>query len=209
MTSKGDGAVSRQARVGAASRRETQHRLLQAAAEEFTEHGYVRATVSRIAKRAGVTVPTLYLAWGSKRALLREYLTAGLREGLGPLEDIGGLFAGKTGREITAQLATLVGAVAETAGTGWKLYRDAASVDAEIAADWDQLQSMRRGTMARVVAHIPDAELRPGLSRDAARDTAWAIAGPETHELLVRRCGYSSEEFIRWMDETLTAALLA
>ena len=209
MTSKGDDALSRQARVGAASRRDTQHRLLQAAAAEFAEHGYVRATVSRIAKRAGVTVPTLYLAWGSKRALLRAYITARLREGVGPPEDIGGLFAGKTGREITAQLAALVGTAAATAGTGWKLYRDAASVDVEIAADWDQLQSLRRGTMERIIAHIPDQDLRPGLSREAARDTAWAIAGPESYELLVQRGGYSPAEFVRWMDATLTAGLLA
>lgn len=209
MTSTGDSKLSRQAKVGAALRRETQHRLLQAAAEEFTKHGYARATVSRIAKRAGVTVQTLYLAWGSKRALLRAYMTASLAERLGPHEEVGNLFAGKTGSEITTQLAELVGTTAETAGAGWKLYRDAAATDAEIAADWDQLQSLRRGTMARIVAHIPDEALAPGLSRDAARDTAWVIASPESYELLVRRAGYSSEQFIHWMNATLTAALLA
>lgn len=209
MTLKGDREPSRQAKVGAASRLETQNRLRQAAAEEFVEHGYAGATVSRIAKRAGVTVQTLYLAWGSKRELLRAYMTASLAEGLGPPEDVGSLFAGKTAREVTAHLAELVGKAAETAGIGWKLYRDAAATDAEIAADWDQLQSLRRGTMAAVVAHIPADALRPGLSRDAARDTAWVIASPESYELLVRRGGYSSEEFVRWMDETLTAALLA
>lgn len=36
-----------------------------------------------------------------------------------------------------------------------------------------------------------------------------AIAGPESYELLVRRGGYSPEEFVEWMDATLTAALLA
>ena len=49
-------------------------RLLRAAEEEFTERGYAAATVARIAARAGVTVQTLYLAWGSKRALLRAYM---------------------------------------------------------------------------------------------------------------------------------------
>ena len=208
MTAKGDIGLSRQAKVGAASRRETRNRLRQAAAEEFAEHGYARATVGRIAQRAGVTVQTLYLAWGSKRELLRAYLTASLAEGLGPPEDVGSLFEGKTEREVIALLARLVGKTSETAGTGWKLYRDAAATDAEIAADWDQLQSLRRGTMETVVAHIPDDALRPGLGREAARDTAWAIASPESYELLVRRSGYSTDEFIRWMDATLTAALL-
>jgi AcrR family transcriptional regulator len=208
MTIRGDGTPSRQARVGAASRLETQNKLQRAAAEEFAEHGYAAATVSRIAARAGVTVQTLYLAWGSKRELLRAYMTSSLAESLGPPGQTGALFAGKTGREVTAQLAVLVGKASETAGLGWKLYRDAAATDAEIAADWDQLQSLRRGTMEAIVAHIPADALRPGLSREAARDTAWAIASPESYELLVRRGGYSPEAFVRWMDETLTAALL-
>jgi AcrR family transcriptional regulator len=208
MTSKGDAPLSRQAKVGAASRLETRDRLQQAAAEEFAAHGYAGATVGHIAERAGVTVQTLYLAWGSKRELLRAYMTASLAQGHGRHEDVGTLFQGKTAREVVALLAVLVGKTAETAGTGWKLHRDAAATDAEVAADWDQWQLMRRGTMETIVEHIPHDALRPGLSREAARDTAWAIASPESYELLVRRGGYSSEAFVRWMDETLTAALL-
>jgi AcrR family transcriptional regulator len=201
--------MTRQARVGAASRLETQQRLQRAAAEEFAEHGYAAATVSRIAKRAGVTVQTLYLAWGSKRALLRAYISASLVENLGPHEDLSDRFAGKSGREITAQLAAFVGTAAETAATGWQLYRDAAATDPEIAADWDQLQALRRENMRRIVAHIPRDELRAGLDHSAAGDTAWVIASPESFDLLVRRAGYPREEFVAWMDAALTAALLA
>ena len=53
------------------TRRETRRRVLAAATAEFAERGYVGATVARIADRADVAVPTLYSAWGSKRALLR------------------------------------------------------------------------------------------------------------------------------------------
>jgi AcrR family transcriptional regulator len=208
MTSKGDAPLSRQAKVGAASRLETRDRLQQAAAAEFTAHGYAGATVGRIAERAGVTVQTLYLAWGSKRELLRAYMTAALAQGHGRHEDVGAHFHGKTPREVVALLAVLVGKTAETAGTGWKLHRDAAATDAEVAADWDQWQLMRRGTMDTIVAHIPDEALRRGLSREAARDTAWVIASPESYELLVRRGGCSPEEFVHWMDATLAAALL-
>lgn len=64
--------------AGSASRVETRRRLLEAAGHEFAEGGYAAATVTRIAARAGVTVQTLYLAWGSKRALLRAYMEAAL-----------------------------------------------------------------------------------------------------------------------------------
>ena len=65
---------SRQKRVGDALRQDTRNRLLQAAGEEFPVHGYAGTTVTRLAAAAGVSVQTLYLAWGSKRALLRGYM---------------------------------------------------------------------------------------------------------------------------------------
>ena len=67
-------AASRQKRVGQAVRERSRLRLVVAAGEVFAEHGYTGATVQAIAARAGVSVQTLYTAWGSKRALLRAYL---------------------------------------------------------------------------------------------------------------------------------------
>lgn len=89
MSQKQRGEESRQQVVGAASRRETKQRLLDAAVSEFESHGYTATPVSRIAATAGVTVQTLYLAWGSKRALLRAYLsprspTARMPQGTSP-----------------------------------------------------------------------------------------------------------------------------
>jgi len=78
MATSGSRNTTRRREAGAASRAETRRRLLRAAGEEFAERGYHAATVTRIAERAGVTVQTLYLAWGSKRALLRAFMEASL-----------------------------------------------------------------------------------------------------------------------------------
>ena len=43
----------------------------------------------------------------------------------------------------------------------------------------------------------------------AAADTAWVIASPDTHDLLVRRAAYSYDQLEDWVRTTLTAALLA
>ena len=51
--------------------------------------------------------------------------------------------------------------------------------------------------------------LADGLTRQQAIDTAWAIASPESYDLLVRRLGYSLDEFRFWMERTLSAAILA
>lgn len=49
-------------------------RILDAAAEEFAEHGYARASVNRIAQRAGLTHGAVYSNFKGKRALVFEVL---------------------------------------------------------------------------------------------------------------------------------------
>jgi AcrR family transcriptional regulator len=200
---------SRQKRVGDALRQDTRNRLLQAAGEEFPVHGYAGTTVTRLAAAAGVSLQTLYLAWGSKRALLRAYMENALSGGMGSPEDAGQRFAGLPPRERLAELAAVVTEVAERAAIGWGLYRDAAAVDPEIAADWNELQLLRHRLFTRIIGGIPVAALAEGLTMKTAVDTAWTIASPETYDLLVRRLGYQLEEFRDWMRQTLTTAILA
>lgn len=208
--------ASRQRAAGAASRAQTRRRLLEAAGEEFAERGYHAATVNRIAARAGVTVQTLYLAWGSKRALLGAYMDAALSgdpdrpygeeveymlaHALDPAADP---------RATVLQFAHLFRGLAERAALGWRLYRDAAATDPEVAADWHRLRRLRHGTYVGILRRIPADALREGLTPESATDTAWAVASPETHELLVGGLGYSLDDYEEWVGTTLTTALLA
>lgn len=112
-------------------------------------------------------------------------------------------------RQRLEELARLVTEIAERAATGWTLYRDAAAIDPEIAADWGDLQLLRHQLFRRIISGIPDDLLAPGLTPDAASDTAWAIASPETFDLLVRRLHYTLDDFRNWLAQTLPAALLA
>ena len=200
---------SRQQRVGDALRRDTRKRLLQAAAEEFPARGYAGTTVTRLAAAAGVSVQTLYLAWGSKRALLRGYMEQALAGNLLSPEDATRRFTGLSPQDRLIKLAALVTETAERAAAGWTLYRDASAVDAEIAADWDELQMLRHRTFSRILADIPTSALADGLTPKTAVDTAWTVASPESYDLLVHRLGYSLAEFRVWITQTLLAALLA
>jgi AcrR family transcriptional regulator len=200
---------SRQKRVGDALRQDTRNRLLQAAEAEFAAHGYAGTTVTRLAAAAGVSVQTLYLAWGSKRALLRGYMERVLAGPASSPEDAAARFAGMEPRQRTEELANLVAEIAERASTGWTLYRDAAAVDPEIAGDWNELQLLRHQLFAQVISAIPGTALTPGLTAKAATDTAWAIASPESYDLLVNRLHYTLDDFRQWLRQTLPAALLA
>lgn len=199
---------SRQQRAGDTLRQDTRKRLLEAAAEEFSAHGYAGTTVTRLAAAAGVSVQTLYLAWGSKRALLRGYTEQALAGNLQSPEDASQRFTGLSPQDRLSELATLVTEIAERAAIGWTLYRDASAVDPEIAADWNELQMLRHRTFSRILADIPTSALTDGLTPRSAADTAWTVASPESYDLLVHRLGYSLAEFRDWMTQTLLAALL-
>ena len=70
--------TTRQREAGAASRAETRRQLIAAARELFSEQGYSATTVTKIARLAGVSLQTLYLACGSKRELLQVVLSEAL-----------------------------------------------------------------------------------------------------------------------------------
>jgi AcrR family transcriptional regulator len=213
--------VSRQREAGEVTRRETRRRLLAAARAEFAERGYVAATVARIADRAGVSLQTLYSAWGSKRALLRavmETAVTGSAEPDSPLEAgqvpapfaaDPAVMAADDARSALGHLARQFRLLAERAAVSWQNYRDAAAVEADVASDWQQLMDIRRANIAAMIATLPPASLRDGLTPAAAADTVWVIASPDSHDMLVRRGGYSYDEFERWVRTTVEAAVLA
>jgi AcrR family transcriptional regulator len=208
--------LTRHQEAAAASRAETRRRLLLAAEQEFTERGYAGATVARIAATAGVTVQTLYLAWGSKRALLHAYMEAALAgtedtpypqvrpemiaEALdGVLDDP---------HAIVREISALYRQIAERAALGWQLYRDAAATDPEVAADWQALQALRHQTFTTLISSLPEQSLRPDLTRDSAIDTAWAVASPDTYDMLVRMRSYTHDQYEQWVTSSLTSLLL-
>jgi AcrR family transcriptional regulator len=212
------GRVSRQREAGEVTRRETRRRLLAAARAEFAERGYVAATVTRIAERAGVSLQTLYSAWGSKRALVRavmETAVTGVDEPDRLLEagQVPAPFAADAAdgdpRSVVGRLAHQFRLLAERAAVGWRNYRDAAAVDPDVASDWQQLMDIRRANIAALVAGLPPGSLRAGLTPAAAADTIWVIASPDSHDMLVRRGGYSYDEYEHWVRTTVEAALLA
>ncbi|ROZ99123.1 helix-turn-helix domain-containing protein [Gordonia sp. OPL2] len=250
--------TSRQREAGEQTRRETRRRLLVAARKEFAERGYGQATVSRIADRAGVTVPTLYSAWGSKRELLRGVMEAAVsgsddkgvdasappvpmrpgvvlagghrspvdgggdvlpRDGepIGPdPAEVGPTDVGSADpepadvepEELIRFLVAQFRMLAERSAFGWRTYRDAAAVDPEAATDWAALMDIRRSNFRHLFGQIPDDRLRVGLTAEAAADTAWVIASPDTYDQLVRHAGYSLDEFADWVATTLIASIL-
>lgn len=210
----------RRREAGNASREETRARLLAAADALFREQGYAATTVAAIATRAEVSLQTLYLAWGSKRALLLAAGNAAAVAADSPIEpaewhtkiraelavDIGD---DPTAAEYISAIARLFTRVAGRAGPYWRMLQLAASTDPDLKTDWDVVIAGRRQTMTAVAAGLPQRGRRPGLTHQTVADTLWALASPEMFHLLSTDGDYTPTSFAAWLERTLIAALCA
>ncbi|MDQ3540888.1 MAG: TetR/AcrR family transcriptional regulator [Chloroflexota bacterium] len=204
--------------AGAASREETRRRLLAAADELFREQGYPATTVAAIALRADVSLQTLYLAWGSKRALLRAASAAAAVASQLPMhpdewgatiraelaDDVDGA---TTAAAYLAAVSRLFVRVAERTAPFRRMHQRAAATDPEIATDWEATMAESRHTMTEIAKGIPRQGLRTSLTEEAIADTLWAIASPEVYDLLTTQGGYAPAAFQSWLERTLVAAL--
>lgn len=204
--------------AGNASREETRRRLLAAADALFREQGYPATTVAEIAARADVSLQTLYLAWGSKSALLRAATNAAAVAARLPmthdewrsriraeLED-----AARSDPGAVAHLAAVTRifiGVAERAAPYWRMQREAAATDPDIAADRRSIMVEGRRTMAEIAAGMPRHGLRPDLTPEYVTDTLWALASPDVYLLLTLDGGYDAAAAEAWLLHTLTSAL--
>jgi AcrR family transcriptional regulator len=202
-----------------ASRRQEQARrtrrvMLQAAHRLFLERGYPATTMPAVAEAAGVSVQSVYKAFGNKAALLKAVFDVAMagddepvpmlqRAALGRVRDepdprrklelYGEFVAAVTPRHVPVQL----------------LAKAAATTDPEAAGVWEQLQAERLEGLTMFARALADAgHLRPDVSVEEARDLLWTCNSPETYDLLVLQRGWTPERYGRWVAGSLTAALL-
>jgi AcrR family transcriptional regulator len=181
---------------------ETQQVILEAAARLFFEHGYQSTSVGQIAVEAGVAVQTIYNSLGSKRDVLERVLElAGAGEAA--IDDA-------DPSRIIEQLVEHWRRDLPTSAPVFRLIRDAATVDPEIAA-----LAHRRGerrlagceTAARALEQR--GRLRDGLTVRRAAATMFAVGHPEIYRELVLEGPWDDTLWATWARSTLRAALLA
>ena len=97
----------------------------------------------------------------------------------------------------------IVGRVGELVGI---LLAEGPGSDSELREFLATIDTERRIGNSGVVRHIAERfGLPQGLVEQRAVDHVWTVAGPEVAGRLVRRCGWSLDEYETW----LAAALLA
>jgi AcrR family transcriptional regulator len=180
--------------------------MLDASRRLFLEHGYAGTTIPDIAAAADVAVPTIYWAFGSKRAIVAEIRQAWLE-------------SAQTGERLRAVLATdepraRLDAYAAFMANQWAtgadaltIQQDAMRADPEVAAEVAAVLANRAARLRDVVEPL-GPWLRADMTVDGAHDILLAASLLEVYRELRSR-GWSDARYADWLGRLLREQLLA
>lgn len=184
----------------------TQTLIVDTSRELFLQQGYGATTIEAVASRAGVAVSTVYAIFKNKRGIL-----AAIRE----------VWHQQSGQRNIYQEAfdqpdgiRRFELVAHATRRQWEtglemaaIYRGAATVDPEAAAELQQALAGRRSNLARLIT-ASQSMLRPTLTHGQALAILFALTLTEVYEELVIHSGWSADQYERWLAELLKEQLL-
>jgi len=186
---------------------ETRRSIAEAARSLFLSNGYGATSIEAIAARAGVAASTIYAVFRTKRAILREirapwHEASRIREVAyaSPLLDM-------DPAERLRRLAHATRRQWETGSEVVTIYRSAAAIDTEAAAELDAALRGRRAALEAFAEGLRSS-LRPGLSVERAAALLRSLCLAEVYEELVGSSGWSPDEYEEWLAGALARELL-
>jgi AcrR family transcriptional regulator len=193
---------------------ETRLRIRAAAEALFLRDGYVRTTTKAIAREAGVSEMTVFLAFNNKAALLSEIIRTTVRG-----DDHDTPIAGRASwheildappDQILARFAEFNGAVQIRTARILAVAEAAASADEQLAARRDSAHAHIRADFQQVADALARHRRLPAhLTATQAADVIYALTNSATYLLLIDERGWTSEQYIEWLATTLNATLNA
>lgn len=188
---------------------ETRSQILKAAKQLFQGKGFDRVTIDMLAKAAGVSMPTIYAVFRSKRGVLQSLIDDAL-----PADQFTELVDGSMNEQspnkrlnITAKLSRQI----YDAERGlMDILRGASVVGPEfkeLEQEREQRRYERQGEYVKKL--MRDKALIKGLTIRKARDILWSLTGRDMYRMLVIERAWSSDEYEKWLGKVLVASLLA
>jgi AcrR family transcriptional regulator len=192
--------------------RQTRARIVAAAARLFAEHGYLNTTMGAIAAEAGVAVQTLYLAFGSKVAILEaahDVAVVGDDEPVALLERpwVADLRAEPDGpRALELAIANTLRVIERVSAIHGVI--QFAAADPEVAELLARGKAQRFATLRTLVEELAaKAGFSTGLSADRAADILYAVVSDELYRVLVVERHWSIEDWQTWAYESAALRL--
>ncbi len=170
--------------------------MLEAARRLFLERGYAATTIPAIAAAAGVAVPTIYWAFGSKRAIVGEIRAAWLAEA-GTARRLREVLAVEEAGARLEAYAAFMGHQWATGAEALAIQQDAMRADAEIAAEVAAVLAERAERLKAVLVPLVP-RLRAGLGLETAHDILLALSLLEVYRELRAR-DWNDEQYCAWL----------
>jgi AcrR family transcriptional regulator len=195
-----------------AQARRNRQAILDAAQRQFLEGGYVATTIAAVAAEAGVSVETIYKAFGGKPGLVRAIYDRGL---VGP-EPVPAYRRADEMREretdpraIMRNWGTIASEVSSVVSPIERLVRAAAASDHDMAALLQAHNDLRERRARHHARFLKDrGYLREGVSVAQATDILWTCTSDELYDLLVTQRGWSPPRYARFLADFMINALL-
>jgi TetR/AcrR family transcriptional regulator, regulator of autoinduction and epiphytic fitness len=193
----------------------TRQQIVGAAARLFEQDGYFGATIEAIAQDAGVAAPTVYAAFGTKRAILSALVDAAIfgNDPPGTPSTERTWYRELANEPDTERLLRRWGAylcqVNVRVAPVQRVVQSAAASDPEVAKLWLRMKEQRfagQGAAAHLL--FERHALRPDLSERQAADTLFVLSDAHIFDAYVVDRGWSPEEVAHWLGDTLCALLL-
>lgn len=188
--------------------------VLEAARRLFLEHGYAATTMGAVAGAAGVSVETVYKAFGNKPGLAKAVFDVSIVGDDDPVplverEKVARMRGELDPRRMLRLYGEHLAETAPRAAPVQLLIKAAAASDPGAAAVWEQLQTERLAGMTMLATELhARGALRPDLPVADARDILWTCNAAEIYELLVVGRGWTPERYGSWVADALIGALL-
>ena len=192
--------------------RRSRDAVLREAERLFLERGYAGTTVAAIATEAGVSVETVYKAFGGKAGLVRAIYDRGLisTAAVPAYQRADEMRARETDPStIMREWGLLTAEVAELVTPIRLLIRAAATTDVEMATLLDESDAERLDRMLHHARFLHEREyLRDDVTVAEAADILWTCSSPSSMNCSCVKRGWSPPRFAHYISDFMIASLL-
>jgi AcrR family transcriptional regulator len=195
--------------------RETRRRIVAAARAAFVDHGFAGTTMPMVAEAAGVSVETIYKAFGSKGGLARVVVDTAIAGDDEPVamadRPAASEIAGAPDAvEMLRRYARHASGIYQRLGPLTTVLLAAHAGDDDLSRlkhESDDQRLQAASMLARALQRT--GQLRPGLDEERVRDIIWAFNSPELHTLVIVDREWSSDDYQAVLTDGLAGLLLA
>lgn len=186
---------------------QTRSRVLVGAQELFKTHGFDGVTIDMLAKAAAVSAPTIYSLFQSKRGVLLALLSNAY-----PVEQFDALVtAMRQEKSVKARLAIsakIARQINDAIRAQLEIFVSASGLAPEFKKLEKEKERLRYIKQEETILRMAkENTLSKKLSIESARSVLWAFTGRDMYRMFVIEQQWSSDEYEKWLAETLVKLL--